>query len=72
MLDIESQGYTSSPSMKREFVRLRHSYGRLREIARDLDFDAARLLCTHSSDDPILLTDFRRLCKAVSDHLGHV
>ena len=26
-LDIERQGYTSSPNMERELVRLRHSYG---------------------------------------------
>ena len=37
--------------MERELVRLQHSYGRLREIARDLGFDVVELLCTHSSDD---------------------
>lgn len=31
-------------------VRLLHSYGRLREIAKDLGFNAARLLRTHSLD----------------------
>ena len=70
--DIERQGYTSSPSMERELVRLQHSYGRLREIARDLGFDAIGLLCTYSLDDLILLISFRRLCKVVSDCLGHV
>jgi len=72
LLDTEKQGCTSSPSMERELVRLRHSYGQLRENAKDLGFDAVRLLRTHSLDDPILLTDFRRLCKSVSDHLGNV
>ena len=27
LLDIERQGYTLGPSMERELVRLRHSYG---------------------------------------------
>ena len=72
LLDIERQGYTSSPSMERKLVCLRHSYGQLREIARDLGFDAIGLLHTHSLDDSILLTGFRRLYKAISDLLGHV
>jgi len=58
--------------MERELVCLRHSYGQLREIARDLGFDAIGLLRTHSLDDPILLTGFGRLYKAISDHLGHI
>ena len=72
LLDIERQGYTSGPSMERELVRLRHSYGRLREIARDLSFNAARLLRTHSLDDPIPLTGFGVLCKTMADPLGHI
>ena len=72
LLDTERQGYISSPSMKRELVWLRNSYGRLREIARDLGFNAARLLCTHSSDDPILLIEFRVLSRTMVDHLDHV
>ena len=58
--------------MERELVCLRHSYGQLREIARDLGFDATGLLHTHSLDDSILLTSFGRLYKVVLDHLGHV
>ena len=72
LLDIERQGYTSSPSMERKLVCLRHAYGQLREIARDLGFDATGLLRTHSLDDPIIVTDFGRLYKAISDHLGHI
>ena len=53
-------------------VHLRHSYGQLREIDRDLGFDATGFLCTHSSDDPILLIGFGVLCRAVADCLGHV
>ena len=58
--------------MERELVRLRHSYGRLREIARDLGFDVAGLLCTHSSDDLILHTSFGVLYRTVVDYLGQV
>ena len=58
--------------MERELVHLQHSYSRLNEIARDLGFDAVGLLRTHSSNDPILLTGFGVLFKAVLDHLGHV
>lgn len=72
MLDIERQRCTSSPSLKRELVRLQHSYSRLSEIARDLGFDATGLLRTHTSDDLILLTDFGMLYRAVLDRLGHV
>ena len=72
LLVIKRQGYTSSPSMKRELVRLQHSYGRLREIARDLGFDVPGLLCTHSLDDLILHTGFGVLHRMVADHLGHV
>ena len=72
LLDTERQGYTSSPSLEKELVHLRHTYSRLSKIARDLGFDAAGLLHTYSSDDPILLIGFRVLRKAVSDLLGHV
>jgi len=51
LLDTERQGYTSSPSLERELVHLRHSYSKLSKIARDLGFDAARLLHTYSSND---------------------
>ena len=72
LLDTKRQDCTSSPSMERELVRLRHSYGQLREIERDLGFDAIRLLHTYSSNDSILLTGFRVLCKTVADRLGHI
>ena len=72
LLDTERQRCTSSPIPERELVHLRHSYSRLSEIARDLSFDAAGLLRTHTSDDPILLIGFGVLCRAVSNHLGHV
>ena len=72
LLNTKRQDYTSSPSMERELVQLRHSYDRLREIARDLGFDAVRLLRTYSLDDPILLIDFRVLYKTMADYLGHV
>ena len=72
LLNTERQGWTSSPSMERELVRLQHSYGQLREIARVLGFDAAGVLRTHSSDDLILLTNFGRLCRLVSNRLSHV
>ena len=55
--------------MEMELVRLRYSHDKLREVTRDMGFDAAGLLHTHAQDDPILLTSFRRLCQAVSDHL---
>jgi len=71
-LDTERQSYTSSPIVERELVRLQHSYGQLREIARDLGIDATRLLRTHSSDDLILLTSIEVLCRVVLDRLGHV
>ena len=58
--------------MERELVHLRHSDNMLSEITRDLGFDAAGFLCTHSLYDPILLTGFGVLCKAVLDCLGHV
>jgi len=58
--------------MERKLVCLRHSHDQLREIARDLGFDVARLLHTHPLDDQILLTGFGRLCRVVSNHLGHV
>ena len=72
LLDTERQSCTSSPSLERELVRLRHSYSRLSEITRDLGFNATWLLCIHSSDDLILLTCLGVLCRAVSDRLGHV
>ena len=58
--------------MERKLVQLRHSYGRLREIARDLGFDVVGLLHTHSLDDLILHTGFSVLYRTVVDHLGHV
>ena len=58
--------------MERVLVHPRHSHGRLRVITRDLGFDAVGLLHTHSANDPILLTNFGGLCRAVSNHLGHV
>ena len=72
LLDTERQGCTSSPSMERELVSLQNLYGQLREIAKDLSFDAVGFLRTHSSVDLILLTDFGRLCRVVLDHLSHI
>ena len=72
LLVIKRQGSTSSPNMERDLVQLRHSYGRLREIARDLGFDVVGLLRTHSSDDPILHTGFGVLHRPMADHLGYV
>ena len=72
LLETERHGSTSDSMVERELVRLRHSHDRLQEVARDLGFDAARLLCTHAHDDPNLRTSFGRLCQAVSNHLGHV
>ena len=72
LLDIERQSSTSSPSMGRELVHLRHLYNILREVARDPGFNAVGLLHTHLSDDLILHTSFGMLCRAVLDHLGHV
>jgi len=72
LLDIERQGYTSSPSIERELVRLQHSHGRLREIVKDLGFNAIGLLRTYSSDDPILLIAFGRLYRVISNHLGRI
>ena len=45
--DTERKGYTSSPSMERELVCLRHLYNRLREVTGDLGFDAIGLLRIH-------------------------
>ena len=72
LLKIERQGSTSNSTIEKESVHLRHSHDRLREIARNLGFDVARLLCTRVQDDPILCIGLGRLCLAVSDHLGHV
>ena len=72
LLETERQGSTSDSIMEKKLVRLWHSHDRLREISKDLEFDAAGLLRTHAQDDPILCTSFGRLCQAVSDHLGHV
>ena len=72
LLETERQGFISDSMMERELVHLQHSHEKLQEIARDLGFDVARILCTHALDDPILCTSFMRLCQAVSDHLGHV
>ena len=71
LLETVRQGSISDSTMKWELVRLRHSHDRLREIARDLGFDAARLLRTYAQDDPILCTGFGRLCQAVFDRLEH-
>ena len=65
-------GSTSNSTMERDLVRLQHSHDKVREIARDLGFDAARLLRTNAQDDLILCTSFGRLCQALSDRLGHV
>ena len=72
LLETKRQGCTSNSTMERELVHLRHSHGRLREITRDLGFDAIGLLRIHAHDDSILRTSFGRLCQAVSDRLGHV
>ena len=53
-------------------MRLRYTHDRLKEVAKDLGFNAARLLCTHAQDDPILHTSFGRLFQAMPDCLGHV
>ena len=65
-------GSTSNSTMERDLVRLQHSHDKVREITRDLGFDAARLLRTNAQDDPILCTSFGRLCQVVSTCLGHV
>ena len=65
-------GSTFNSTMERDLVRLQHSHDKVREIARDLGFDAARLLRTNAQDDLILCTSFGRLCQALSDRLGHV
>ena len=72
LLEIERQGFISDSMMERELVHLQHSHEKFQEIARDLGFNVARILCTHALDDPILYTGFMRLCQAVSDRLGHV
>ena len=61
LLEFERYGFTSSSMMKRELVCLRYSHDKLREIARDLGFDATGLLCTHAHDGPIFHTRFGRL-----------
>nr|XP_023913041.1 guanine nucleotide exchange factor SPIKE 1-like [Quercus suber] len=48
LLKTERQSFTFDPTMERVLVRLWHSHDRLREIARDLGFDAAGLLRTHA------------------------
>lgn len=53
-------------------VQLWHSYAKLSKIAKDFNFDIAGLPCTHSSNDSILLTGFRRLCQGVLNCLDHV
>ena len=72
LLETKRQGFTFDSTMERELIHLRHSYDRLREIAKDLGFDAAGLLCTQAHDDPILRTGFGRLCQVVFNRLGHV
>lgn len=51
LLETEWQGSTSDSTMERELVLLQHSHEKLREITRDLSFDAARLLHTYAQDD---------------------
>lgn len=58
--------------MERELLYLHHSYGRLREVARDLGLDAVGLPCTYPLGDPNLHTSFGMLCRVVLDYLGHV
>ena len=41
LLETERQSSTSDPTMERELVHLWHSHDRLREVVRDLGFDAA-------------------------------
>ena len=48
LLETERLGSTSDPTMERELVYLFHSHDRLREISRDLGFDAVGLLRTHA------------------------
>ena len=72
LLKTERQSFTSDPTMERELVRLWHSHDRLREIARDVGFNATGLIHTHAHDDPILCTGFGRLCQVVFDHLSHI
>jgi len=62
LLKTERQGSTSNSTLEKELVCLWHSHGRLREIAKDLGFDAVGLLHTHAYDDLILHTSFGRLC----------
>ena len=59
-LETKRQSSTSDPTMERELVRLWHSLNILREVAKELGFNVARLLRTHAQDDPILLTGFGR------------
>lgn len=47
VLDTKRESSTLSPTLEGELVPLHHSYGRLREIARDLGFDVVGLLRTH-------------------------
>ena len=72
LLATERQSSTSNPMIERELVLLRHLHDRLREIAKDLGFNAARFLRINAQDDLILHIGFGRLCEAVSDRLGHV
>lgn len=48
LLRTERQSSTFDFSLERALVRLWHSYDRLREVAKDLGFDAAGLLRTHA------------------------
>ena len=72
LLDTERQSCTSNANLEKELVFLQHSYSKLSDIARDLGFNAAGLLCTQSLDDPIHITGFGVLCRVMSDCLGHV
>ena len=72
LLETKRQGSISDSIMVRELIHLRHSHDRLKEITRDLGFNAVELLRTHAHDDSILRTGFGRLCQAVSNRLGFV
>ena len=72
LLETERQGSTSNSMMERELVHLRHSHDKLREVAKDLGFDVARLLHIHAHNDLILYTSFGRLYQAVSNRLDHI
>ena len=72
LLDTKRQSCTSNANLEKELVCLQHLYSNLSDIARDLGFDAAGLLRTQSSDDPIYITSFGVLCRVMSNCLSHV